>query len=98
MNVSFFFHLLDDSYAGGNPWPLLTASLAELFYQGATTMLTRSLSEEVQAHEYEHVQELLKLGPKPTRSEVAAAYKSAGDAVMYRLYTHVKNDNYRVDE
>jgi glucoamylase len=25
-----------DSYAGGNPWQLLTAVLAELFYKGAS--------------------------------------------------------------
>lgn len=28
-----------DSYAGGNPWQLLTAVLAKLFYQGASVVL-----------------------------------------------------------
>jgi len=28
-----------DSYAGGNPWQLLTAVLAKVFYQGATVLL-----------------------------------------------------------
>lgn len=27
-----------DSYAGGNPWQLLTAVLAKLLYQGASTL------------------------------------------------------------
>ena len=27
-----------DSYAGGNPWQLLTAVLAKLFYQGASAL------------------------------------------------------------
>jgi len=29
-----------DSYAGGNPWQLLTAVLAKTFYQGASVALT----------------------------------------------------------
>lgn len=28
-----------DSYAGGNPWPLLTAVVAKVFYQGAALLL-----------------------------------------------------------
>ena len=28
-----------DSYAGGNPWQLLTAVLAKTFYQGASVAL-----------------------------------------------------------
>jgi hypothetical protein len=28
-----------DSYAGGNPWQLLTAVLAKTFYQGASVLL-----------------------------------------------------------
>ena len=27
-----------DSYAGGNPWQLLTAVTAKLFYQGASAL------------------------------------------------------------
>lgn len=27
-----------DSYAGGNPWPLLTAVTAKAFYQGASAI------------------------------------------------------------
>jgi glucoamylase len=37
-----------DSYAGGNPWQLLTAVLAEVFYQGASVLLESNgfLTEE----------------------------------------------------
>lgn len=28
-----------DSYAGGNPWQLLTAVLAKTFYQGASVLM-----------------------------------------------------------
>ena len=28
-----------DSYAGGNPWQLLTAVLGKLFYQGANVLM-----------------------------------------------------------
>ena len=30
-----------DSYAGGNPWQLLTAVLAKLMYQGASTQMLK---------------------------------------------------------
>ncbi len=38
-----------DSYAGGNPWQLLTAVLAELFYKGATEFSQPSLELDLQA-------------------------------------------------
>lgn len=34
-----------DSYAGGNPWQLLTAVLAKTFYQGASVALTQGFLE-----------------------------------------------------
>jgi hypothetical protein len=48
--------------------------------------------------EVSHWRGLLTLSEKPTALEFATAAKSAGDAVMYRIYTHVKNDGYRIDE
>lgn len=35
-----------DSYAGGNPWQLLTAVLAKLFYQGASALHANNGFEE----------------------------------------------------
>lgn len=40
-----------DVYAGGNPWQLLTAVLAELFYRGAGVMATNSLALDESAEQ-----------------------------------------------
>ena len=39
--VRLFVRYPGDSYAGGNPWQLLTAAHAELFYLGAEAALKR---------------------------------------------------------
>jgi GH15 family glucan-1,4-alpha-glucosidase len=42
--------------------------------------------------------DLLNLGEKATASDFVSASKSAGDSVMTRVYSHVKNDDGRIDE
>jgi len=42
--------------------------------------------------------ELLKLGEGATASDFVASAKNAGDSVMTRLYSHVKDDGGRIDE
>jgi len=90
-----------DHYAGGNPWQLLTAVLGELFYKGAKEMQERqalngdfTLSNE----EFGEWKDLLKLDENATAEDFIKASTSAGDAVMTRLWTHVKNDHGRIDE
>ena len=41
MSICLFVRYPGDSYAGGNPWQLLTAAHAELFYLGAEAALKR---------------------------------------------------------
>ena len=41
MELYVFVRYPGDSYAGGNPWQLLTAAHAELFYLGAEAALKR---------------------------------------------------------
>jgi len=53
-----------------------------------------SLSEQ----EYGDWKKLLKLDENSTAEDFIKASKSAGDAVMTRLWTHVKNDKGRIDE
>ena len=90
-----------DSYAGGNPWQLLTAVLAELFYLGgqATMKEVRQRGDfSLRYSEYKEWIELLKLKEGSTASDLAAAQVAAGDAVMTSLWSHVQDAGGRVDE
>jgi glucoamylase len=88
-----------DTYAGGNPWQLLTAVLAKLMYQGAhTAMLQGSPDQLLSAQELEHWQELYDLPAQATRGQFVEAASQAGDAVMFRLYAHVKDGNGHIAE
>lgn len=80
-----------DSYAGGNPWQLLTAVLAELFYKGATTFSQPGLTLSAEARK--EWANLLNISELADLQDFAAASLQAGDAVLFRLYQHVKNDN-----
>jgi glucoamylase len=85
-----------DSYAGGNPWQLLTAVLAKTFYQGALTLMESTGFEE----EEDRVAwfDLLKLPADASFDKQVEAAVGAGDAVMYRLYQHVKGDSGHIAE
>jgi glucoamylase len=85
-----------DSYAGGNPWQLLTAVLAKTFYQGATTLMESNGFEE----EEDKLAwfDLLKLPQDASFDRQVEAAIGAGDSVMYRLFQHVKGDNGHIAE
>mgnify|MGYP001002126650 CR=1 FL=1 len=85
-----------DSYAGGNPWQLLTAVLAELFYQGASEF--SSPNAVLSAEARKEWATLFKIPETSTQKEFATASLKAGDAVMYRLFQHVKNDGGHIAE
>lgn len=85
-----------DSYAGGNPWQLLTAALAKLFYQGAVSM--RELNGFQRREDKEAWTELLSLHENASTEDFIEAATSAGDSVMYRLFQHVKSDGGHISE
>lgn len=85
-----------DSYAGGNPWQLLTAVLAKTFYQGATALSQSNGFEEEEDKKAWF--DLLKLPADASFEKQVEAAIGAGDAVMYRLYQHVKGDNGHIAE
>ena len=85
-----------DSYAGGNPWQLLTAVLAELFYQGASEFSSPNAILSAEARK--EWATLFKIPETSTQKEFATASLKAGDAVMYRLFQHVKNDGGHIAE
>merc|ERR1712179_271544 len=72
-----------DSYAGGNPWQLLTAVLAECFYLGAQTTF-----KSIEMND----------GHIVTARDLATAQLAAGDSVMTRLWKYVNSDDGRIDE
>lgn len=85
-----------DSYAGGNPWQLLTAVFAKTFYQGASVLaesngFLNSADESAWG-------DLLKVKKGSSVSEYVKSALQAGDAVMYRLYSHVKSDGGHIAE
>ena len=84
-----------DSYAGGNPWQLLTAVLAKTFYQGAASALNQGFEELEDQHSWH---DLLKIDRNASRLEFAQAAVKAGDAVMWRMYKYVKNDGGHIAE
>lgn len=62
-------------------------------------MERKEATEIMTSDEVDHWRPILKkLSDKPTASEFAAALKAGGDAVMYRMWTHVKGDNYDLSE
>ena len=84
-----------DSYAGGNPWQLLTAVLAKTFYQGAISALTMGFEESEDKQAWS---KLLNIPHDSSHEEFAQAALNAGDAVMNRLYKYVKNDGGHIAE
>jgi len=94
-----------DHYAGGNPWQLLTAVLAETFYLGAQATLENIEEKgdynlnEVENREWIKLLDTFKDGHViVTAQDLATAQLAAGDSVMSRLWEHVKDDGGRVDE
>ena len=85
-----------DTYAGGNPWQLLTAVLAELFYRGAASLLESNVGLDLEARN--NWSDLLSIDRDSSVREIAMAASQAGDAVLFRLWGHVKNDGGRIDE
>ena len=85
-----------DSYAGGNPWQLLTAVYGKTFYQGANVLMQENgFSKEADKEAWF---DLLKIPQEASLQEQIQAAINAGDSVMYRLYQYVKNDGGHIAE
>ena len=92
-----------DSYAGGNPWVLLSADLAKLFYRAALS-IAQAKKAGVQLladSDYAVWVNTLNLPADSLNTEFLGNNKdinlsnsmlAAGDAVMQRIYYHVKGD------
>lgn len=88
-----------DVYAGGNPWQLLSSSIAEYYYKSAGQIMegkynNQHLTESAKSK----WRKLTHLTSDFSLLELAAAQLQAGDAILQRIFQHVKNDGYRIDE
>jgi len=81
----------NDVYGGGNPWVLITASLASLFYQVAMSLAPTG---SLQGSDLEAWRRALF----PEFDGSASGFVAAGDAVLSRLKAHVAADDYQLFE
>ena len=99
--------LAGDVYAGGNPWILSTAALAELLYNGAVeTLRTRALPPPRALAQWRRFFSLI-LSPEK-RKEIegveftyvtfARAVSQSGDDVLFRLRSHVESYGFHLSE
>ena len=84
-----------DSYAGGNPWILLSSALAELLYRGASEMRTASFVTDEDVSTWISV---LGLDSSSSKSDVADAMAGAGDGVLFRVRKHVASSGFHLSE
>jgi len=78
---------LKDQYGGGNPWQLITASLASLLYQAAQYVKASGINPEGTTK----LAWQAALGPQFQGH--ARDFVSAGDAVLLRLRHHIKEED-----
>ncbi|KRW99572.1 Six-hairpin glycosidase-like protein [Pseudocohnilembus persalinus] len=87
-----------DVYAGGNPWQLLTAVLAETFYKAAQDTLDKKV-DKLEESEVKHWRKMLKIEEQFVSSnQLAKKLQNAGTAVMERLWHHTNADDYMISE
>merc|ERR1711935_466393 len=94
-----------DTYAGGNPWILTSACLAQLYYRAATAVASADYYE----HNVEHVRAWMRAMPSAasginttttanvlsedaTAAELASAMLNAGDGVLDRIKYHTQGN------
>ena len=82
----------NDNYAGGNPWVLSTAALAQLFYRGAQEIQDNGAPSGDALEMWKNAFSLDSDLPTD-ETELANVFIAAGDSVLQRLYIHVKDDD-----
>merc|ERR1711871_1365147 len=89
-----------DNYAGGNPWVLSTAALAQLLYRGASSILDSGLPSTDALDAWAVA---LNLGKSASDlpsdpSALATLFAASGDGVLLRLRKHVEADGFHLAE
>jgi len=84
-----------DTYAGGNPWVLTTAALANLFYRAGSQLASGvEVSDEAKAV----WEDVFDVTFPVTARGGAALFLRAGDSVLLRLRNHVEADGFHLSE
>lgn len=84
-----------DTYAGGNPWVLLTASLARLLYRQA---LAAAEAASVDQNIYDLLVRAYNIPEDLQTKELGDALLAAGDGVMLRIRHHVEAYDFHMAE
>jgi hypothetical protein len=83
-------------YAGGNPWYVFTAFLAELFHKGASPVAQQNFVLKKEASK--QWQLLLKLSDKTSQLEIIEAVAKLGNGIFFSRWKYIKNDNRHINE
>jgi glucoamylase len=86
-----------DIYAGGNPWVLLTASLASILYRGGNYIKLNGVPEDKILNQWEKTFNL-NYTISNNKSSLADLFISQADGVMLRLRTHIIGNDYHLYE
>merc|ERR1712032_1756771 len=85
----------NDNYNGGNPWVLLSASLALLLYRQAGAAL---IAGPIDASVYALLQKAYGIEANLSGKELAQALLGVGDGVMLRIKKHVQYSDLHMQE
>ena len=83
----------NDIYAGGNPWILTTAALANLFYRGASYIKLNGLPDSTTLDMWANVFNI-----ESSSSITEDTFVAAGDSVLNRIKYHVQGKDFHLDE
>ncbi len=97
---------VEDNYQNGNPWQLITANLANLFYRAAEYIYKKKQNQNQVVSDSEYLswksvlnlQTLSFLTATDRDLSLADSFIQAGDAVLQRIYHHVQGDNFHLAE
>eukprot|EP00933_Yihiella_yeosuensis_P016844 TRINITY_DN1424_c0_g1_i1.p1 TRINITY_DN1424_c0_g1~~TRINITY_DN1424_c0_g1_i1.p1 ORF type:complete len:513 (-),score=151.45 TRINITY_DN1424_c0_g1_i1:332-1870(-) len=84
----------NDNYDGGNPWVLLSASLAQLIYSQAEAAVSASVDSSI----YAMLQKAYDIESNLSGKDLAQALLGAADGVMLRIKEHVKSTDFHMQE
>ena len=96
-----------DSYWGGNPWHLTTANVARAYYMAAQYLLinlNKTADNDIDESLYKVWYNSLTIHTKSFNNKndkllnLASSIISAGDAILKRIYYHVKGDDFHCYE
>jgi len=85
-----------DNYAGGNPWILLSAALAQLLYRAASEVASNGQMDQAA---FQLWAPMLALDTNQfDATATAQALAGAGDGVLVRIRSHVKDGGFHLTE